>query len=425
MEETSSNNDDNMFDIRRMSKVLKSCRDAGKNENFEEVQQLASLGLQTVEEAMVAERGWLRSSKREFLLASFQGYKGYTLWKQKQYHAALPCLRESQRLRKQLQQRHASEQCLEKRQQILLRKEGYTIEHALNECLEEVNHFEEMKKPIKYPRTVHLFDSGGTAMTSDDLVLEDLSSVMNVLSSRGTKLIVEEKIDGANLGISQCAISGKILVQNRSHFICKGDHAQFHRIPEWVAEHQEALLSILQGGNRILYGEWMVARHSIPYQRLPGWFVAFDLYDKEMGRFLSRRRFHSALKGSSIPVVPTIHKDWRRFTEPEIAVGVVGESNHGYVASSSAMAEKLLRKKLVDLLESKSQFRNDGGTVEGVVLRVDNSTSMWLDTKYKVVRPDFVRGCDGGHWSTRPIEKQRVDFEFSNSYLDSCYVFAD
>jgi predicted kinase len=84
------------------------------------------------------------------------------------------------------------------------------------------------------------------------------------------------------------------------------------------------------------------------------------------------------------------------------------------------------KKEFVDqitaLLETPSKFRNDGGTVEGVVLRLDNEE--WLLHRYKVVRPDFVRGCNDGHWSRRRIDKQIVDFVFMQSYLDECYVFA-
>ena len=61
--------------------------------------------------------------------------------------------------------------------------------------------------------------------------------------------------------------------------------------------------------------------------------------------------------------------------------------------------------------------------MEGIVLRLDNEES-GLEDKYKVVRPDFVRGCEGVHWSSRPIAKQQVDFEFRDEYLAECYPYA-
>ena len=31
----------------------------------------------------------------------------------------------------------------------------------------------------------------------------------------------------------------------------------------------------------ILFGEWCYAQHSIFYDRLPDWFLGFDIYDKD------------------------------------------------------------------------------------------------------------------------------------------------
>lgn len=144
----------------------------------------------------------------------------------------------------------------------------------------------------------------------------------------------------------------------------------------------------------------MVARHSIPYHKLPGYFVAFDIYDKTAERFLSRARFHGIMKGSIIPVVPTIGKR---------SLGPYPPQN----------LEARFRADAIRLLESRSAFRSDGGPVEGVVLRVDGDD--WLQERFKIVRSDFIAGCSDGHWSKRTIEKQRLDFEFAQTYLETCY----
>ena len=54
------------------------------------------------------------------------------------------------------------------------------------------------------------------------------------------------------------------------------------------------------------------------------------------------------------------------------------------------------------------------GPVEGVVLRVDDADGKWLKRRCKIVRPDFVAGCGDGHWATRAIERQRVDYELAS-----------
>jgi hypothetical protein len=48
------------------------------------------------------------------------------------------------------------------------------------------------------------------------------------------------------------------------------------------------MLAQVLGRQYILFGEWLAAQHSIAYDSLPDLFLAFDIYDKEAGRFLSR-----------------------------------------------------------------------------------------------------------------------------------------
>ena len=67
--------------------------------------------------------------------------------------------------------------------------------------------------------------------------------------------------------------------------------------------------------------------------------------------------------------------------------------------------------------------------MEGIILRIDeksseNEEALWLEERFKVVRPDFVAGCTEGHWMTRTVEKQVVDYEFANDYITTCYPFA-
>ena len=110
------------------------------------------------------------------------------------------------------------------------------------------------------------------------------------------------------------------------------------------------------------------------------------------------------MKGVGIPVAPTMCV--RSF-------GPYPEQN----------AEDLFCKDVLSLLESKSVFRTDDGPVEGLVLRLDDRD--WLQERFKIVRSDFIAGCEGPHWSRREIEKQRLVFEFSTTYLETCYPFAD
>ena len=140
---------------------------------------------------------------------------------------------------------------------------------------------------IKFPRTKHLMNIG--AATRDDLIMTQ-AEVKYFLSKN---IVIEEKIDGANLGIS--IRDHKLVCQNRSHFVNSSYHPQFKYLEKWLNEHSIDLWKVLENeknpaeNNRyILYGEWVYAKHSIHYKSLPDWFIAFDLFDRIENKFWSR-----------------------------------------------------------------------------------------------------------------------------------------
>ena len=58
----------------------------------------------------------------------------------------------------------------------------------------------------------------------------------------------------------------------------------------------------------ILFGEWLYARHSVHYRRLPHYFFEFDIYDKREGAFLDLATRLGMLEGTGILTVPVVHR---------------------------------------------------------------------------------------------------------------------
>ena len=167
-----------------------------------------------------------------------------------------------------------------------------------------------MKEDLfKFPRTRHLFDAGGSGVSRDDLLMDAGKEKLFYSQSgrRGKQQLValEEKVDGANLGVS-IGVDMRLKVQNRSHYVNSKTHRQFSSLDTWLSENSAALYEILEPGRHVLFGEWLYAKHSVHYTRLPGYFMAFDLYDKEVGKFYSWRERNRRLEGSGIPVVRQI-----------------------------------------------------------------------------------------------------------------------
>ena len=234
--------------------------------------------------------------------------------------------------------------------------------------------------PLKFPRTSHALNLG--AATRDDKVL--LLSDLNRLVSSQVIVTVEEKVDGANMGLS-LSPDGKLLVQNRSHYISSLYHPQFAPLDKWLARHSDELWTVLVPGRHVLYGEWLFATHSVKYTRLPDLFVAFDLYDRFTKRFASRDVMERRLRGTTIKIVPIIYRG------PLKSVDHVRKLSDGPSAFNDDRREGIVLRT----------FEREG-TAEGTTPPIATAANEdggaeepfpeWLALRAKSVRSDFIAG---------------------------------
>lgn len=147
----------------------------------------------------------------------------------------------------------------------------------------------------KYPRISHL--APGPGVSADDLIL-DAPSRKRLLD---IPVIVEEKLDGANVAV--WFESGGPAVATRGGVDTVDRGGQRGRLKAWAAGNADALREAL-GERLVLYGEWLLRRHSVPYERLPGPLVGLDIYDRVEDAFLDLARSDAVLGATSIPVPP-------------------------------------------------------------------------------------------------------------------------
>ncbi len=152
---------------------------------------------------------------------------------------------------------------------------------------------------IKYPRTPHLTGSIGT---SDDKRLSPKHSAKFLADE---SLVIEEKLDGTNVGI-HFSDAGMLVLQCRGHLITEGMHAQYDLFKQWACVKQEHFAKFLQS-RYVLFGEWMYARHNIHYQELPHYFFAFDIYDKHEATFHGRDRRREMIDNLAVHTPPVLH----------------------------------------------------------------------------------------------------------------------
>jgi len=229
---------------------------------------------------------------------------------------------------------------------------------------------------VKYPRTPHLFGSRGT---SDDKHLGERES-MQFLDD--DSLIIEEKIDGTNVGIHFS--DGQLMLQCRGHLISEGMHCQYDLFKQWTVVKQNLLQERL-GEQFILYGEWMYAKHSIYYCELPHYFFEFDIYDKQAGNFLTSEKRMALLDGSKIEAVPILHRGKMERSDLE-----------GLIQSSAFGAE----------FDNPMTGRKDDLS-EGLYLRTESETR--VTGRAKLVRPEFVEKIKQSvHWQQQIMTPNKL-----------------
>ncbi|KAL9931295.1 hypothetical protein V8E36_009805 [Tilletia maclaganii] len=237
---------------------------------------------------------------------------------------------------------------------------------------------------VKFPRTTHLIRTA--AVTEDDVVLENFTDQLHDVN-----ITLEEKVDGANMGLSLAYDRQTIVVQNRSHYVNSQTHAQFRPLDTWLQRHADAVRVLLDRDEQfperfVLYGEWLVATHSIHYTKLADRFLAFDLYDRFTDTFLSRRLLARALQDTGIHQVPLI-KETRQQSRDDLLV----------------------------LMSHVSAFYD--GRIEGVYVRIEDKERTRTVQRYKVVRHDFISGNE--HWTRGPLQMNTVAFQEDSSATEA------
>lgn len=185
----------------------------------------------------------------------------------------------------------------------------------------------------------------------------------------GGKIDIEEKLDGANVGIIRH--KNGFHLQKRGSLVGQSEHEQFQFFHAWAnGEAWERIQSIPPG--HIFYGEWLRCVHTIYYDRLPDWFICFDVWDGR--RFLSR-------------------------DERVALVDSIGFSSVPLVASGTANSVQ----EILDLVPTESDF---GDLCEGVVIKKYHKKKGLM--KGKIVNDQFYDKMDEKHWVTLPVRYNKV-----------------
>jgi hypothetical protein len=210
----------------------------------------------------------------------------------------------------------------------------------------------------KYNRTYHLPWSPGS--TNDDRISDNVESLL------GTEIVITEKLDGENCGMTDEGVYAR-------------SHATF-TTSAWSREvRQLHKLSVEDelGDGVFLFGENMEGIHSIEYSNLESYFYIFGIRDNDIWIPWEKVEEYSYLL--DIPTVPVLFK------------GVVNST-------------KELQQIVEDLVSKPSEL---GGQREGIVVRTAGMfhNDDFADNVMKWVRKGHV--STDVHW-TRNWKKAEI-----------------
>jgi ATP-dependent RNA circularization protein (DNA/RNA ligase family) len=192
------------------------------------------------------------------------------------------------------------------------------------------------------------------------------------------KVTIEEKIDGANVGIigvnNNLHPPKPFRLQKRGSLIDFSEHEQYNRFKAWSGKRWDDLMKI--PSRTYVYGEFMWATHHIYYDNLPDWFICFDIWDGK--RFYNRQEKEDFCKELNLEIISLIYE--------------------GYI-------DDILH--LESFVRGLSEYSTDHDR-EGIVVK-----NYRKQMRGKIVVPEFVKELneDGTHWiskwDSRKVNKLR------------------
>jgi ATP-dependent RNA circularization protein (DNA/RNA ligase family) len=141
-----------------------------------------------------------------------------------------------------------------------------------------------------YPKTNHL------AFSKEKEIL-NISDKKNFFHLEGKMVILEEKVDAQAIGVF--FDEGLLHLLFRGQYYCPEKNIllpkELHNCYEYFKNNEELFFEILLE-DKIMYGEWMEYLHTINYNKLPSYFLEYDIYSRKESIFLSTKKRQEILK---------------------------------------------------------------------------------------------------------------------------------
>lgn len=258
---------------------------------------------------------------------------------------------------------------------------------------------------LKYPRTKHI-EGSRQQLGDEDLAVVPFSEIKNL------PLVVEEKMDGANSGLSFDS-AGNLLLQSRGHYLTGGAREKhFNLLKQWGAVRQRDFWDVL-GDRYIMYGEWVYAKHTIFYDLLPHYFMEFDVFDRKEQVFLDTPSRRALLDGLPVVSVPVLKSS--RFETLAELTQLVGPSN--YISENHIETMRRYCEENGIFVDETTRQTDTSILMEGLYIKHEENGT--VVGRYKYIREQFLQTvlASESHWLSRPIVPNRLRGSVDDLFL--------
>lgn len=255
----------------------------------------------------------------------------------------------------------------------------------------------------KYPRTPHL---EGSNLAPGDSAADRVRIRDVVRDYPGATWVIEEKLDGANTGLSLDLTTFELIPQCRGHALTGGAReGQFSEFKKWSRCHEAHIMDVLED-RFISYHEWTWAVHTKFYDALPHFLHEFDLKDRTTGKFLSTPARAEVLKGSpflSVPVLysgpaPSCIEEITSLLRPSLYQTPEWRENLRAASQSAGVPYETMRKAA-----------GDEDLSEGFYIKIEDGEE--TVARFKWVHHGFVQTIldNDEHWSKRSLVRNSLN----------------
>ena len=148
-----------------------------------------------------------------------------------------------------------------------------------------------------------------------------------------------------------------------------------------------------------MYGEWVFAKHTIFYDRLPHYFLEFDIFDGETAEFLDTDRRREMLRSTPVASVPVLRRGpGRSLPRPGAMVARA-------LYKGPRWRDRLRRQAVENGLDVERVVSETDPADEAEGLYVKVETDGRVVDRLKWIRPSFLTAVKESetHWLSRPI----------------------